>query len=393
MWAAQRNIRLPILVLVLLCLLFLPIRPSSSLQVNSSGPVAGSSASSPRTFVLVLGSDGLIGSALTEWLHSRSLSTVLVHNRSHVDLRDPSALPLYLSSLSILPSSLTFAFFLACEVGGSKFLQSSTPSTRRAILTHNLALYQSVLPFLSLHSIPFLFTSSYLSHMDSPYGAIKRVGEQLTSLHPLGRTVRLWNVYGRERVGVKAHVLTDWTAACIHSGAVHSLTDGWELRQFIHAVDVADALGRMMGTWTRMDPITDLSSGQWVQMRQVARVVEEVAGEGGGGGCTVDFTDGVQGDHVGGGAVREMIHPDMASTWWRETGWTPRTDLTAGIHDLYQHYGGDGWRRAFHEQKAGKAETPSLSTQRSTSNASAVWLPTSSAPPFSVRTGAVVRTE
>ena len=201
----------------------------------------------------MLGSDGLIGSALSGWLHESGFSTVLVHNRSHVDLRRPEALPAFLSASHVAPSSIAFAFFLACEVGGSKFLLSSSPETRRSIITHNLALYAAVLPFLSLHGIPFLFTSSYLSHSDTPYGAVKRIGEQYLSTLPLARTVRLYNVYGRERTGPKAHVMTDFITACSEQGVIHSRTDGSEWRQFLHARDAAASLGDMMRHWQQLE--------------------------------------------------------------------------------------------------------------------------------------------
>jgi len=42
--------------------------------------------------VLVLGSDGLIGSALRQWLLTHDFSVLEVKNREHIDLRQPNAL-------------------------------------------------------------------------------------------------------------------------------------------------------------------------------------------------------------------------------------------------------------------------------------------------------------
>ena len=362
---------------------------TSSVQPTIPSPPSSPAVSPQSGYVLVLGSGGLIGSALTEWLHTHRYPTVLVHNRSHVDLRDPSALPSHLSSLSIPPSSLSFAFFLACEVGGSKFLQSPSPDTRTAILHHNLALYHSVLPFLSRHSIPFLFTSSYLSHLDSPYGSIKRLGEQLTALQPLGRTLRLWNVYGRETPGLKAHVLTDWALGC-QAGHVQSVTDGWEWRQFLHVGDVADAMGRMMGGWERMPRVTDLSSGEWVTMRQVGAVVEAVATEE-GRRCSVQFREGVQGDRMEGGAVREKMEPDLASAWWRETGWKPRIALVEGVRDLFRHYG-ETEGAGMEAQGKGERRPVAAEAAGPTNHSAVLVYPRSSAPPYAVRSGFAART-
>eukprot|EP00960_Hanusia_phi_P068212 766786-Hanusia_phi.AAC.9 len=31
----------------------------------------------------------------------------------------------------------------------------------------------------------------------------------------LGKTLRLWNVYGAEAIGLKSHVLSDWAQQCV----------------------------------------------------------------------------------------------------------------------------------------------------------------------------------
>ena len=374
-------------ILSLYCIFFLAAASAPpALPVPLNAAPSSTPASSPARRVLVLGSDGLIGSALTSWLHAHNFSTVLVHNRSHVDLREPSALSSYLSSLSIAPSSLSYAFFLACEVGGSKFLQSAATSTREAILLNNLALYRSVLPFLSTHSVPFLFTTSYLSHMDNAYGSIKRVGEQLVSLNPLARSVRLWNVYGRERRGLKAHVLTDWTLQCIERAALTSATDGLEYRQFLHAADVASALGSIMAHHATLEAVTDLSSGQWLQMRDVARVVQSAAG-GAGEPCAATFDGAARGDVEESGAVREMIGPNTASAWWRESGWTPKVSLIDGVRDLFAHYGGSAWA-----ERVQRASSRAALSARWNATGGFVY-PTDSAPPFVLRSAGAVQTD
>jgi nucleoside-diphosphate-sugar epimerase len=109
-------------------------------------------------------------------------------------------------------------------------------------------MYENVFPWLQKRQIPFLFTSSYVVdqvyflmcsshscsssiHQDLPYGAVKWLGEKWVDQLSLGRTVRLWNVYGPERLGRKSHVVADWVAACVAAGAVTARTDGTEERQ------------------------------------------------------------------------------------------------------------------------------------------------------------------
>ena len=57
---------------------------------------------------------------------------------------------------------IDFVFFLACEVGGSKFLDDSNLTIQQQIIENNLKIYQVVFPYLARRKIPFLFTSSYL---------------------------------------------------------------------------------------------------------------------------------------------------------------------------------------------------------------------------------------
>ena len=395
--------------LVLLCAL---VAPTADASLANTSSIDGSSRLSPPStlaafpasitpssgLILVLGSDGLIGAAVTDWLHTRHYRTLLIHNRSHVDLRSDQALPAHLASLHIQPADIAYAFFLACEVGGSKFLQSASSATQSSILTHNLAIYQAVLPFLAVHSIPFLFTSSYLSHMNTPYGAIKRTGEQLVryqSDQPLGRIVRLWNIYGRERVGGKSHVLTDWVVGCATEGAVRSMSDGWEWRQFLHANDTAAAMGGMMEHWQQLPLITDLSSTQWVQMRHVAQLVAQgMPGAEDGGKCATSFSERAEGS--GGEEVRERQSPDTSSWWWQRSGWRPAVSMQAGIADLYGYYGAQLREAQVAElaQPCDEAELAQVGGWSSVlvsmdgcsgNDSRALLYPTSSAPPFLVR--------
>lgn len=91
--------------------------------------------------------------------------------------------------------------------------------------------------------------------------------------HFLGKIVRLWNIYGRERVGLKSHVLADWVNACSHRGTIRGVTSGHEARQFLHAQDAARAFVQLMRKYADLDPVTDISSGVWVTLRALAMEV------------------------------------------------------------------------------------------------------------------------
>jgi len=221
--------------------------------------------------VLVLGSGGLIGSALVKWLRSSGFETAEVVNRKHIDLRLPGALDVFNDD------DISFVFFLACEVGGAKFIHSSERGAQRQIIENNVLMYQTVFKWLDERKVPFVFTSSYLQGQPNAYGSIKRLGEAWIKGLDHGKVVRLWNIYGPERVGLKSHVLTDWVHSCVHRGHISCLTDGREPRQFLHVNDTAAALGAMMQHYDKMDFVTDISSDEWTTLRQLGDLVTSEA--------------------------------------------------------------------------------------------------------------------
>jgi nucleoside-diphosphate-sugar epimerase len=86
--------------------------------------------------VLVLGSGGLVGRTLVSWLEARNYSVLHVRNRRHIDLRVPGALDVFNRT------KIDYAFFLACEVGGSKFIESSARDLQLGIIESNVRMYQ-----------------------------------------------------------------------------------------------------------------------------------------------------------------------------------------------------------------------------------------------------------
>ena len=74
--------------------------------------------------VLLLGSGGTIGSVLKRWLIDHGYTVLEVKNRNHIDLRNSNALSVF------EPSSVHFVLFLACEVGGAKYIASIIPSSK-----------------------------------------------------------------------------------------------------------------------------------------------------------------------------------------------------------------------------------------------------------------------
>jgi nucleoside-diphosphate-sugar epimerase len=300
-------------LLLTLCLLF-------SFSSSSSAAEAADAASIGPRNVLVLGSGGLIGSHVVRVLESEDRYHVVgVRNRAHVDLRVPGALEAFLED----QPEIHFCFFLACEVGGSKFIANLTDTQiQRSILQHNLDIYASVIPALESRGVPFVFTSSYVQYMAHAYGSIKRIGERFLD-HNLGKTARLWNVYGVERIGLKSHVISDWAHQCAAGGHVQGRTSGLEMRQFLHASDAARALVAMMEHFDEMAKVTTISSEQWVSLRDIGALLGKVAG------CEVRFS---QADALS----RELVDPDTPHTLLKH--WQPQISLEAGMSQMVSHY-------------------------------------------------------
>ena len=229
--------------------------------------------------VLVLGSTGLVGSAVTAELERAGYTVHQVRHRYDVDLRLPGALDRRFGN-----ATLDFAFFLACEVGGSKFLHA--PGVQERIWENNMQMYDGVLPYLNERRIPFLFSSSMHSAINSTYGRMKLEGERMVLSHGLGKVAKFWNVYGYEKVGLRSHVLSDWLHACAAgTSPIASLTDGHERKQFVHADDLARTLVDMMAGFRGLAPVTDVTTGAWASMRTVAAMVTKASG----GACHVHF--------------------------------------------------------------------------------------------------------
>ncbi len=263
--------------------------------------------------VLVLGSKGLIGTALIDWLHANNYTTAEVYNRAHIDLRMPGALDTF--------TNISFVYFLACEVGGSKYIDGS--NTQLEIIDSNIHIYQTVFEWLARTRTPYVFTSSYLQSQNTAYGSVKRLGEAWIKALGFGRSARLWNIYGPERLGPRSHVLGDWIHSCITRGTIHSLTDGTEYRQFLHVRDTATGLGQMMERYALLEPITDLSTGVWHAMGEVGQLVTEQ------GACSITYSP----VHA---ITCSQVSPNLTTTF--HDYWQATISLATGVELMFSHY-------------------------------------------------------
>jgi nucleoside-diphosphate-sugar epimerase len=211
--------------------------------------------------ILVLGSSGVVGSALVNHLKKKKYDVVEFDLMKGDDLRIRGSID------SILDTGIDFVYFLAFDVGGSKYPMNST-----TYISNNMKLLQYTFESLEKYKIPFIHTTSQMSNMDhNPYGPLKKIAEFYTTLLG-GVNVKLWNVYGPEEIGLKSHVITDFIHQAITHGCIKMLTDGSEKRQFLHADDFADSLERIRNSYPSGSTI-DVSSGKWVTIREIADMI------------------------------------------------------------------------------------------------------------------------
>jgi len=205
--------------------------------------------------VTVLGSHGVVGKALVKCLIKHGHTVDEVDLKNGKDLRFPQSH--YTSD---------FIFFLAYDVGGSKYLQNAS----QTLIENNVDIMRHT--FKALEGKKFIFASSQMQSMYTPYGTLKRLGEHWASAIG-GKSVRFWNVYGEETVDEKSHVIPDFIDQYVRTGEIRMLTDGTEERQFLHCDDCAECLVTLMYRYETLDDVTDISSFEWTSIHEIADMI------------------------------------------------------------------------------------------------------------------------
>jgi nucleoside-diphosphate-sugar epimerase len=191
--------------------------------------------------ITILGSSGQIGAYLSEYF--RDKGHVVIHfDKVETPNHDMTIIPnQYLESAI---EAADFVFFLAFDVGGSRYLKKYQHTFQ--FIDNNARLMANAFGLLKKYNKKFVFASSQMSNMNySPYGVLKNVGELYTkSLN--GLIVKFWNVYGIEKDYEKSHVITDFIKKGFETGTIDMLTDGQEEREFLYAEDCCEALEIIM---------------------------------------------------------------------------------------------------------------------------------------------------
>lgn len=273
--------------------------------------------------IVILGSSGQIGAYLTEYLREKG------HEINEFDVLNGED-----QDLTVIPNRklehdirlADFVFFLAFDVGGSRYLKKYQHTFD--FINNNTRIMANVFSMLQKYNKRFIFASSQMSNMShSPYGVMKRVGElYTTSLN--GLIVKFWNVYGIEKDHDKAHVITDFIRKGFEVGEFEMMTDGTEERQFLYAEDCCEGLETVMENYTDFkteDPL-HITSFNSTSIKDIAHIIQ---------GCfnrtekyDVRITPGLAKDPV---QLDKRNEANTFITGW----WLPKTGIDKGIAKVF----------------------------------------------------------
>ena len=273
--------------------------------------------------VTILGSGGQIGAYLSDYLTEKGHAVVGIDavDGPHNDLRvTPNT---YVESAI---ESADFVFFLAFDVGGSRYLKKYQHTFE--FVNNNTRIMANTFRLLKRYNKRFVFASSQMSNMSySPYGVMKRVGELHTTALK-GLTVKFWNVYGIEKDMEKAHVITDFIRRGFEETEFEMLTDGTEQRQFLYAEDCCEALETVMECYSDFKPEDPLhiTSFNATSINQIASIIQ-------GQFNLIERFDvkikpGLAKDSV---QMDKRNEADTYITGW----WTPKTGIDQGIAKVF----------------------------------------------------------
>ena len=223
--------------------------------------------------VTILGSGGQIGAYLTEYLRKKDYE-VLEFDITNGEHQDMTHIPNTYLRNAIMNSD--FVFFLAFDVGGSRYLKKYQHTFK--FIDNNTRLMANVFGYLEDYDKPFVFASSQMSNMSySPYGVMKRVGELYTKSLG-GLIVKFWNVYGIEKDHEKAHVITDFIRKGFETGVIDMMTDGTEAREFLYAEDCCEALEKIMEEYSNLssDDELHITTGVYTSILEIAQEIRKL---------------------------------------------------------------------------------------------------------------------
>jgi nucleoside-diphosphate-sugar epimerase len=278
--------------------------------------------------ISVLGSSGQIGSHLVEYLTNKGYAVHKFDIDNNI-FEDMTIIPNPLLESIIKDSD--FVFFLAFDVGGSRYLKKYQHTFD--FINNNSRLMVNTFDLLKKYEKPFIFASSQMSNMGhSPYGVLKHVGELYTK--SLGYfVVKFWNVYGVENNYEKSHVVTDLIRKGLNSDVIDLITDGEEEREFLYAEDCCEALETIMLNYKDFTPddelhITSFQSTKIIDLAHIIQNQFEKVGK------KVQIIPSIEKDTVQMNMKNKAN--DFIKKWWQ-----PKTSIVDGVNKIFTKMYGD----------------------------------------------------
>lgn len=220
--------------------------------------------------ILILGSEGQIGKPLCKYLENKGHDVIgidILNGKKH-DLRKKN------SFITKSFKEADFVYFLAFDVGGSKYLEKHQESY--SFIQNNVSIMKNVFEDCIAYNNKFIFASSQMSNMvQSNYGLLKLLGEKYVNSSTNGLTIKFWNVYGPESDLEKSHVISDFIKSAKEQGYIKMLTDGSESRQFLHVDDCCDALYTLQENFESLNKSKQyhITSFKWNTIHDVAEII------------------------------------------------------------------------------------------------------------------------
>ena len=276
--------------------------------------------------ILVLGSAGQIGSHLVNFLKKKN------YNVSEFDIETNKKEDLRLHNNSFLKKKIAkadYVFFLAFDVGGSRYLQKYQESYQ--FIKNNLDLMSKTFELLKKYNKKFLFASSQMSNMNySNYGILKLIGEKISKTTN-GLVVKFWNVYGLEKDISKSHVITDFILMAIKNKKIKMLTNGKESRDFLYADDCCEGLEIAMKKHTqfiKQGISIDIASGKEIKIINIAKIIKKIFKKE-----NIDI-------QIKSKKLKDLIQVNKRNkvNKYFLKFWKPKTSIQDGINSIVHHY-------------------------------------------------------
>ena len=273
--------------------------------------------------ITVLGSSGQIGAYLSEYLRSKG-HTVIDFDKVETPKHDMAVIPNQYLENAI--ETADFVFFIAFDVGGSRYLKKYQHTFQ--FIDNNTRLMANAFGYLQKYNKRFVFASSQMSNMSySPYGVLKNVGELYTKSLK-GLIVKFWNVYGIEKDHEKAHVITDFIRKGFETGVIDMLTDGQEEREFLYAEDCCEALESIMENYTDFTSEDNLHITSY-HPTKIIDIANMIIGQFNLiGKYAVKLQPSTEKDSI---QMDKKNRPDMYLSKW----WIPKTTIDKGIANVF----------------------------------------------------------